>query len=153
MTGRNGRIITLNTNTDKKWWQNPDIWKDRYTYSDISRPTEDAALENIHTAALVATGHYRTTLTELERDVDIAFTEYKRKRSGYPDIHYMTLVAMRLKMPVFQVKAVLRDIEAIKRNYERASEYNIIQLPNVLNRVIGGGLDTVWYNKGNKDAA
>lgn len=124
--------------THSIWWQNPALWRDPYTYSDISRPTEDSAIQSILTASLIARGAYRIELSNLERDVEDAFNRFKKARSGYPDIHYIQQTAMRLKMPVFQIRSILSDIAFVKRNHARAEAHNIIVLPHVINRMMTG---------------
>lgn len=119
------------------WWHNPELWRERYTYSDISRPTEDTALQNVYTSALVAIGHYRTELDEIERDVDSTYNSIKRNQT-YPksEQQLVTETAMRLKMFPSHVRAVLKDIAFVKHNYQRSQEYNLLGVPCVINKII-----------------
>jgi len=115
--------------TQGQWWNDTDIWEERFSPSDLSRPCEDKALNNIFMLTMMKAGKYRLVLTELELDIDTVFTRYKRARSGYPEIHYIQQTAMYLRMPVFQVRSILQDIENVKRNIASYEDFGLDALP------------------------
>jgi len=121
-----------------EWWNNPDLWyqrpkkddpDDQRPASDLNRPTETQAIDNIYMLSMMKNGNYRIVLSELELEVDDAMIGFKRARSGYPEIHYIRQVAMKLRMPQFQVRSILDEIGTIKRNIANYENIGIDALP------------------------
>jgi hypothetical protein len=100
-----------------QWWLEPDLWYERHTHEDTARPTETLALEHIYLLARIYVGDYRTVLSELEAQIDDCMSAFKKRRSGYPELHYIQQTAIRMEMPIFQVRSILVDIEQVKRHY------------------------------------
>ncbi len=121
-----------------EWWHDPELWyqrpqkddpEDERPVSDLVRPTEVQAIDNIYMLTMMKAGKYRLVLSELELEVDDAMTGFKRARSGYPEIHYIQQVAMKLRMPQFQVRSILDEIAIIKRNIANYEDIGIDALP------------------------
>ncbi len=110
------------------WWHDPNLWKAHKLPSDLQRPVEDKALDNIYMLSKVEAGEYRLVLSQLELEVDRTFVACKQARSGYEDKHYIEQTAMRLHMPIFQIRGILDEIDYVKRNiasYEDAGYYDM----------------------------
>ena len=102
---------------DPDWYLNSNLWKERHHHSDKLRPVEAMTCEHLYVLARVQSGNYRTVLSELEKEVSDCMALYKKKRSGYSEIHYVNQTALRLKMPIFQIRSILSDIGHVKRHY------------------------------------
>lgn len=102
---------------DPDWYLNSSLWKERHHHSDKLRPVEAITCQNLYVLAMVKNGSYRVNLTPLEKEVSDCMALYKKKRSGYDEIHYVNQTALRLKMPIFQIRSILADIGHVKRHY------------------------------------
>lgn len=103
------------------WWDDPDIWRDRYYKRDRVRPTETEALNNIYYEVMSLTGDYRTSLSQLDREVCDLDCLYK-KRTYHKDTDRYTAIAQaysaqyKVSMTAGDVRRILDDVSYVMRS-------------------------------------
>ena len=106
------------------WWHNPDLWRERTLITTISRPVEDAALDNIYfESRAVRRKRFLPELTGLERRVYDLDLRARKSLPHYNTEHDRALwIAEKLRGLVsgaWQVKAVLDDVSYVARERAR----------------------------------